>query len=497
LELVRTVAHLAGSGWWALVFLGLFGLLFRTFLKTMASQAGFNELAKAANPDVSWIEKYRYLLRIGLDKVESFLSPHQAASRGILSTFDAESFEKFFIMAAIYPVVSTVYNYFKFEDGAQLGQLIFFPGTDSGAKRIIALAVFVGSIFISLQIIRDFRKKNIEPARNVLLPVNIILIFVTAMMIVYPFDKPYNFFESLIGSVGVSCLYTGSLLYVGTGRCSKLLLCAAVCAATIAFKNTAVVGVLILIAVYYSHHLLKRAGKLHLSMTLMPLVLFAMTGYVIYFNTEVEWKASAVIIVVFGVILSTTNGLFDWLSVSVTRLLLRLNLTADPLQIICYTVLDFIVAFFLVACLIFSSGALISFANQLAVERGAACILDLSGFVDSMVANSDKYRWLYVTLYSTILPSLLHCYLMLVALSIILVGWILRKISISKKSIKEIYYIRVGTAAGYSLLMTGLFGVAIILPLMLMLAALENENLFRSSVISLFRLGISVLRSNC
>src|SRR4051812_15774353 len=120
MELFRSFLGVFGEHWWLVATLTTFGFIHRAFMKTLSPRAGYGRLLEIIHPEFSWIEKYRQILRIGLDKVEDFLSPHRKKSDKLLAKFDSESFEKFFVFALVYPILSTVYNYLKFDTGAYL-----------------------------------------------------------------------------------------------------------------------------------------------------------------------------------------------------------------------------------------------------------------------------------------------------------------------------------------------------------------------------------------
>ena len=213
---------------WLAAGASFFLFVYHIFMKTLATQSGFSRLAELARPDRTWIEKYRQLLALGLDRLESFLSPNCSPSNNLWSKFDAESSEKLFVLALVYPILSTVYNYIEFDAGAFLGNVFFFPGTTNVLKKLIVLIVYILSPILSIMIILDYRRKHSIPEMNILTAVNMVMLFVAAMMIIYPFQDPYDLTEAIIGSICISFLYIGALVYIGTGRCSELVMVAAI-----------------------------------------------------------------------------------------------------------------------------------------------------------------------------------------------------------------------------------------------------------------------------
>src|SRR5207237_779373 len=138
----RLLLRSLGEHLWLATALAMFVLTYRIFMKTLSPKSGYGRLLDIIRPDISWLEKYRQILRLGLDRLEDFISPHRRRSNQLLAKFDSESFEKFFVLALIYPVLSTVYNYLAFNTGAYLGPLFFFPGTTSIIKKAVVLLVY-------------------------------------------------------------------------------------------------------------------------------------------------------------------------------------------------------------------------------------------------------------------------------------------------------------------------------------------------------------------
>jgi hypothetical protein len=246
-------------------------------MKTLSSKNGMEAVSRLARPDITWIAQYRVLLARGLNEVERFLSPSCKDPGALLSKFDAESFEKCLVFAVTYPVLSTVYNYFRFDIGSYLGSVLFFPGTTILLKRLFVLTVFLGSPIISAKTIYDYNHSGIVPERNLLVPINTVFVFCGSMVILFPYDNPYNLVQALMGSLCVSTLYSSAFLYIVLGRCGGLLVISAISAIVFGFGVYALWIAPLILALHILHLQLKATGRLYVSMILMPNVSLAHT----------------------------------------------------------------------------------------------------------------------------------------------------------------------------------------------------------------------------
>ena len=104
------------------------------------------------------------------------------------------------------------------------------------------------------------------------------------------------------------------------------------------------------------------------------------------------------------------NFVFDFVSFSVTRKLMRAGVRTDrgdssfrPLR---YGLLDVLIALILLALLIVTSMAVFSLAK----DAGGQSLLDMPQLIEDMRTNEKggSYWWIYLSLLSTLAPSMLH-----------------------------------------------------------------------------------------
>lgn len=109
-------------------------------------------------------------------------------------------------------------------------------------------------------------------------------------------------------------------------------------------------------------------------------------------------------VLLFLLVLPLVNGVFDYLSIGWTRLLLRRG-TARPERALLYGGLDVAVA---LALFVLLRGALVIAVHAMNTAAGAP-IVDLPGvFADLRGAGAWQYAWLYAAIFSALVPTLLH-----------------------------------------------------------------------------------------
>lgn len=141
-------------------------------------------------------------------------------------------------------------------------------------------------------------------------------------------------------------------------------------------------------------------------------------------NFQVDDDAPAVFLFLF--ILPLCNGIFDFLSFGVTRLLLW-QATREPkaaespvrttARIVAYASADFAIAAMFLVGLAFSIISLLHAFNLAAMAGPAgAPIFDIADKLNALRSADDTPEWVYVMHFSTFLPSLVHSILMLLSL---------------------------------------------------------------------------------
>ena len=109
-------------------------------------------------------------------------------------------------------------------------------------------------------------------------------------------------------------------------------------------------------------------------------------------------------LIVFLALLPLLNAVFDFFSIGLTRFLLRRGAVSAGSGALGWALGDLASALVFFALLGLALVTMIQWLNGL----GAAPLLDLGALFADIRADPGAYWWLYVTLFSTLLPTLLH-----------------------------------------------------------------------------------------
>jgi hypothetical protein len=127
-----------------------------------------------------------------------------------------------------------------------------------------------------------------------------------------------------------------------------------------------------------------------------------------YFFGEFETWLFQGPLLLFGVLISLINAPFDWLSIGLTRALLRRGVEAGGFAPVWLALLDLVVATLLIILL----AAAMVFAVDLFEVVGRSKIIDVANVLDALADPTQRlepqYWWIYATLFSTLIPSLLN-----------------------------------------------------------------------------------------
>lgn len=163
-------------------------------------------------------------------------------------------------------------------------------------------------------------------------------------------------------------------------------------------------------AVVYAVSWLERRARYGLAGVALTLLMFAAWGLLLIFMPWNEVRREYHVIFFFLGVFPLVNGIFDFMSYVVTLTLMRLGLwrwrpyVAAPLDLA-------------VACLLFlalgiAMTGLVAAMNEIAGEK----LIDLKGIFAGIDKDPSSYLWLYMILFSTILPTALH-------FAVSLLGW--------------------------------------------------------------------------
>eukprot|EP01037_Dinobryon_pediforme_P031358 gene31358-35810_t len=150
-------------------------------------------------------------------------------------------------------------------------------------------------------------------------------------------------------------------------------------------------------------------------------------------SNQHAWTSAGALLLFYG-LLTLVNAPFDWLSLGITRGLLRRGLERTGLWPAFYAVVDVLLSSLVIGALALAMVLAVQTFNDLAIFRAGADanILDVRELLAGIAQSpaEPEYFWVYALLLSTLLPSMIN--LMIGAASVLrgipgLSGWLLAK----------------------------------------------------------------------
>ena len=145
------------------------------------------------------------------------------------------------------------------------------------------------------------------------------------------------------------------------------------------------------------------------------------------------WRLGGPVLMFFG-LLTLINAPFDWFALGLTRALMRRGLEREKWWPYFYAAVDALFAAIVIAILTVTMVAGVQLFDDLAVHGGGERLLPpMQEYLDAIKADPGKpeYWWVYATLFSTMLPSLINLFVAGVSLARGIPGissWLLSKV---------------------------------------------------------------------
>jgi len=171
-------------------------------------------------------------------------------------------------------------------------------------------------------------------------------------------------------------------------------------------------------AFLFSISYIASSQQFRITLYLQPLFFWGLLVFLILVSSlliltisQTSWESASPILLFFGVLV-IANAPLDWLTLGVTRGLLRRGIETGRWWPLIYGFLDLLIAFgFLLLLLIIMLFAIQGF-NALAATQGASAFLVpksvLTGMSNPDTRFNPEYWWIYFTLFSTMLPSFIN-----------------------------------------------------------------------------------------
>ena len=379
--------------------------------------------------DAGYPNSERLCCKLNLDYVRPLWTP--------------ESFDRCLLLAFLYPFLSL--------------KLVWVVSESIGpAERALGLQEFVGTpfrfafgfglLFAALSVRRFNQSKGIKSFLRILIKIFIIVVAAVASIIpiaivVGGSDSDFgDFAASIVVSVVLAALIAGSVLtlYVyatvvaktGAGSGASVV----AIGAAVAVKSAGVDATVILFAVAISGAVLNIVlrflywilGGTARHPRIIYYVLFSVLMIIGFFvspallSDSENWN-SGLLLLFFGVLVFV-NAPLDWLTLGITRTLMWRGVDRRGLYPFVYGILDIIIAIFLLVVLsmvmvlgvqLFNAAAVfgISDATDPAIIDAAVSLYPadlVAGMANQATRGNPEYWWVYITLFSTLLPSWLH-----------------------------------------------------------------------------------------
>ena len=395
----------AGIGAGTLYYWTIFG--YGAFEKGSQQRERYNRLRTGLGRGGRIGPAYERMLRATLDAVDGFFGDKDKADRTLFPNafglreraplWTAQSYNRCLLVALIYPIamIFTVWTMSGHVGPAEAS--LGLPSKTDWWRRALTLISLVAMAVCYAHLLRS------ENARNILL--RGALVFVAGIAMIY-----------FVGIGGIVAL--GAVL--GEGIWAVSVLAIGTLASTIIFSESSLFSIIIVTifsvaAIFLIFHIYNRSAK----RDRLGLLLLSWTSIVFVITAlSPMWAASHFFWVLAGpallflVLLTLVNAPFDWITLGLTRALLRRGLELGGWWPLAFGLIDLFAAAAVVAAL--SVAALWSvqlFGHFTALGSGEP-VLEveqvLKALADPVQRTAPEYWWLYAMLFSTLIPSIVN-----------------------------------------------------------------------------------------
>ncbi len=177
---------------------------------------------------------------------------------------------------------------------------------------------------------------------------------------------------------------------------------------------TLILMLLIVFIGFYGLHFHTENSKSHrlFIMIIFHIILIGICfGTPIYFADQPAWPSVGGMMLFIG-LLTLVNAPFDWLTIGLTRALIRRGIELKRWWPILLASIDLILAAIVVMFLAITMLLAVQLFDTLAVNAGGTPILGvekvLNDLADREMRTHPEYWWLYATLFSTLIPSIIN-----------------------------------------------------------------------------------------
>jgi len=398
--LEKLLELLFGSPWWLVLTLGVYGVCWATY-KDLPDKEPSRKRWIGYLTQNTWSNRYRKLLRNMLDWVDAWLTPEisdpyyydwkpdearAAWSHGLLNL----SLQ----LAIVYPILSVIVYWAVTNRDGGFGSLVLIEGGETAWRRAGAIGLLSGSL--TAAIIAQWARNHWEPRLAlVATSLAVAVAFGVAFAVAFAFADAFAVAVAVTFAGAVAFAVAVAFVIAG----SVVLAVAFVVAGTVALAVAGGVVVAVVLAQERAGRERREPKNRMLYLLLCAIVMFVAVAAAVRFTIRVPPEASSTIL--FLVILPLLNAAADFGSTGLTRWRLRMGLSGRMWR-------EMLIDLGGAAATFFVLGALsILTIHHLRWSDGSA-LLDLPEFFTDIRANPGHYWWLYFTLFSTLIPTVLH-----------------------------------------------------------------------------------------
>jgi hypothetical protein len=366
-------------------------------------RAEFDDLRKRLTEGGHFVPIYNKLMTRALDRVDRFfgdadprvktLWPNFFGFQGNKPFWTAPAYDRCLLIALLYPFV--VLWVLSFVD----------EGNWIGLAALLITSAFFVSAAVALG--KKVKAKNFQRGvAAIIVAFTAIFVAGSAVAISVSVAGAGAAVVAVAGAVAFAVTITITVAGVGVG--------AVAVAGAFAFAVTAADAVAVASAVAFAGaiyvvtdfaHSKGKQGLFLISFSIIFLVLCYFYAHAASGTKALE--ASGFLLTFFG-ILTLVNAPFDWASIGLTRALLRRGVEAGGMAPLWLALIDLLAATALIVVL----AAVMVFAVDLFVVAGRTKIIDvdatLTALADPAQRVESQYWWIYATLFSTLIPSILN-----------------------------------------------------------------------------------------
>jgi hypothetical protein len=358
---------------------------------------------------------YERMLRATLEGVDRFFGDNDQADRTLFPhafglkerapLWTARSFDRCLVIALIYPIAVILLIWAATGRVGPAEGALQLPLAAPGWKRGLAL----GGLAISCVAFFQVRRPEGWRSKAVWMAMGLLAFLISAPFIGILFTAAIAISLAMIyfhNNIGLGSVI--ALLYYNVNLCSHLLF---------GKHTTSLLNVLIMIALMatlwllYSLYRMRRSGQVWSSpqLVIFPFILVILSPT--WSASDPTWPNYGPILLFF-VLITLINAPFDWMTVGLTRALLRRGLELGGWWPLAFGLIDLFVATAVVVALAVATLWSVQMFGHLTTVGGGAPILGVEQVVGALAdprrRTAPEYWWLYAMLFSTLVPSIMN-----------------------------------------------------------------------------------------